>query len=300
MELKDVDLNLLVVFDQLLRQGTVSGTAKAMNLSQPAVSNALARLRTLLGDQLFVRSSKGMLPTPLALELAEPVGYALESLQATLSQKLTFDPAHSARAFRVAMTDIGEVHFIPPLMSSLGQRAPGVTLATVRNTAVDLATDMSQGRIDLAVGHLPELSTGFFQRRLFRQRYVCLFRPDHAMDKQKVSMRDFEAAEHVVVTAAGTGHARVDEILAEAGVHRKVRLRVPHFVALADIIATTDLVATVTWTFAERCAKYFGLKYVGHPFALPEIQINLFWHARYHHDPANQWLRNQFVELFSE
>ncbi|ODV41787.1 LysR family transcriptional regulator [Cupriavidus sp. UYMMa02A] len=299
MELKDVDLNLLVVFDQLLRQGTVSGTAKVMNLSQPAVSNALARLRTLLGDPLFVRSSKGMLPTPLALELAEPVGYALESLQATLSQKLTFDPAHSARAFRVAMTDIGEVHFIPPLMSSLGQNAPGVTLTTVRNTSVDLATDMNQGRIDLAVGHLPELSTGFFQRRLFRQRYVCLFRPGHALDKKRINMRDFEAAEHVVVTAAGTGHARVDEALAEAGVHRRVRLRVPHFVALGDIIATTDLVATVTWTFAERCAKYFGLRHVSHPFALPEIQINLLWHARYHHDPANQWLRNQFVELFS-
>ncbi|TPQ28804.1 MULTISPECIES: LysR family transcriptional regulator [Cupriavidus] len=300
MELRDVDLNLLVVFEQLLRQGTVSGAAKAMNLSQPAVSNALARLRTLLGDQLFVRSSKGMLPTPLALELAEPISFALESLQATLSQKRSFDPEHSTRAFRVAMTDIGEVHFIPPLMGALGQRAPGVTLATVRNTAVDLAADMSQGKIDLAVGHLPELGSGFFQRRLFRQRYVCLFRPGHALDKKKISMRDFEAAEHVVVTAAGTGHARVDELLAEAGVNRRVRLHVPHFVALADIIATTDLVATVTWTFAERCARYFGLKYVSHPFALPEIQINLFWHARYHHDPANQWLRNQFVELFAD
>ncbi|MCY1297197.1 PCP degradation transcriptional activation protein [compost metagenome] len=300
MELKDVDLNLLVVFDQLLRQGTVSGTARAMNLSQPAVSNALARLRTLLGDQLFVRSSKGMLPTPLAQELAEPVGHALESLQATLSRKMTFDPLRSERAFRIAMTDIGEVHFIPPLMGALGLRAPGVTVTTVRNTAVDLAAEMSQGKIDLAVGHLPELSTEFFQRRLFRQRYVCLFRPGHAMDKKKVSMRDFEAAEHVVVTAAGTGHARVDEILAQGGVKRSIRLRVPHFVALADIIATTDLVATVTWTFAERCARYFGLRYVNHPFALPAIQINLFWHARYHRDPANQWLRNEFIALFSE
>ena len=120
------------------------------------------------------------------------------------------------------------------------------------------------------------------------------------MDKKKVSMRDFEAAEHVVVTAAGTGHARVDELLAQGGVQRSIRLRVPHFVALADIIATTDLVATVTWTFAERCARYFGLRYVSHPFALPTIQINLFWHARYHRDPANQWLRNEFIELFSE
>src|SRR5437016_2240900 len=119
MELKDVDLNLLVVFDTLLRQGTVSGAAKTLNLSQPAVSNALARLRTLVGDQLFVRSSKGMLPTPLAQELAEPVGHALESLQAALSHKVSFAPLRSVRAFRIAMTDIGEVHFIPPLMGAL-------------------------------------------------------------------------------------------------------------------------------------------------------------------------------------
>lgn len=300
MELKDVDLNLLVVFDHLLRQGTVSGAARALGLSQPAVSNALARLRTLLGDELFVRSSKGMLPTPLAQELAEPVAYALESLQGALTHKLAFDPLHSVRAFRIAMTDIGEVHFIPPLMGALGERAPGVSVATVRNTAVDLAMEMSQGRIDLAVGHLPELSTEFFQRGLFRQQYVCLFRPGHAMDKKTVSRRDFEAAEHVVVTAAGTGHARVDEILARNGVQRNVRLHVPHFVALGDILATTDLVATVTRTFAERCAKYFGLRYVKHPCALPEIPINLLWHARYHRDPANQWLRGQFIELFSD
>jgi len=300
VELKDVDLNLMVVFEHLLRERTVSGAARALNLSQPAVSNALARLRRLFDDELFVRSSKGMLPTPLAQDLAEPVAYALEALQVALSQKVSFDPLRSDRSFRIAMTDIGEVHFIPRLMGALRERAPGVAVATVRNTAVDLASEMSLGKIDLAVGPLPELGSEFFQRRLFRQRYVCMFRPGHALDKRDVSQGDFEQAEHVVVTAAGTGHARVDEILAQRGVQRKIRLRVPHFAALADIVASTDLVATVTETFARRSAAYFGLRHIAHPVELPEIQINLFWHARYHRDPANQWLRKEFVGLFSD
>jgi len=300
MELKDVDLNLLVVFEHLLRERTVSGAARTLDLSQPAVSNALARLRRLFDDELFVRSSKGMLPTPLAQDLAEPVAYALESLQMALSQKVSFDPMRSDRAFRIAMTDIGEVHFIPRLMGALREHAPGVAVSTVRNTAVDLGAEMSLGRVDLAVGPLPELGSEFFQRRLFRQRYVCMFRPGHPMDKAEITMQDFEQAEHVVVTAAGSGHARVDEILARSGVQRNIRLRVPHFAALADIVASTDLVATVTETFAKRSAAFFGLRSIRHPFDLPEVQINLFWHARYHRDPASQWLRNEFVRLFSD
>lgn len=300
MDVQDVDLNLLVVFDHLLRQRTVSGVAKALNVSQPAVSNALARLRRTFDDELFVRSAKGMLPTPFAQELAEPVAYALDALRSALNRKTSFDPLTSEREFQLAMTDIGEVNFIPKLMSVLRDQAPRVTIGTVRNTAVNLAEQMSQGKIDLALGHLPELTAEFFQRRLFRQRYVCMFRPGHALDKRTVRLKDFEAVDHVVVTAAGTGHAKVDEILARQGVRRNIRLRVPHFVALADIVQSTDLVATVTEKFAQRSAACFGLKYIRHPVALPEIQINLFWHARYHRDPANQWLRGLIFELFSE
>jgi DNA-binding transcriptional LysR family regulator len=300
MEVKDIDLNLLVVFEHLLRLGTVSGTAKALHVSQPAVSNALARLRKIFDDELFVRSAKGMLPTPVALELAEPVAHALDTLQSALNRKVLFDPLTSYRLFQLAMTDIGEVNFIPKLMSVLRERAPRVSVATVRNTAVNLQEEMSHGKVDLAIGHLPELTSEFFQRRLFRQRYVCMFRPGHPLDKRTVRVKDFEQAEHVVVTAAGTGHARVDEILARLGVERNIRLKVPHFVAVADIVQSTDLVATVTEKFAQRSAEFFGLKYIAHPVDLPEIQINLFWHSRYHRDPASQWLRNLVFELFSE
>jgi DNA-binding transcriptional LysR family regulator len=127
-----------------------------------------------------------------------------------------------------------------------------------------------------------------------------MFRPGHPLDKRTVRLKDFEQADHVVVTAAGTGHAKVDEILAKQGVQRNIRLRVPHFVAVADIVQSTDLVATVTEKFAQRSAEFFGLKYIKHPVELPEIQINLFWHSRYHRDPASQWLRSLIFQLFSE
>ncbi|VVD63348.1 LysR family transcriptional regulator [Pandoraea capi] len=314
MDLHAVDLNLLVVFQHLYNARRVSRVAEALGVTQPAVSNSLARLRKLFNDELFIRTSRGMLPTPMATELAEPVAAALDALHSVFNRQLAFDPATSRRAFQIAMTDIGEVHFLPKLMHALGERAPGITISTVRNTAVNLREEMAAGQVDLAVGHLPDLTAEFFQRRLFRQKYVCMFRPGHPLDRAAKSPRskattaaagqmtreDFERSEQVMVVAAGTGHGQVDEFMARAHVQRNIRLRVPHFVALADILHTTDLIATVTEKFAQRSAQHFGLRYVDHPIDIPDVQINLFWHARYHREPASQWMRTLLFELFSE
>ncbi|EON12517.1 MULTISPECIES: LysR family transcriptional regulator [Pandoraea] len=303
MDLHSVDLNLLVVFQHLYNARRVSRVAEALGVTQPAVSNSLARLRKLFNDELFIRTSRGMLPTPMAIELAAPVATALDALHGVFNRQPAFDPATSQRAFQIAMTDIGEVHFLPKLMHALGERAPGITVSTVRNTAVNLREEMAAGQVDLAVGHLPDLTAEFFQRRLFRQKYVCMFRPGHPLDKPKrtrMAREDFERAEQVMVIAAGTGHGQVDDLMARAHVQRNIRLRVPHFVALADILHATDLIATVTEKFAQRSARHFGLRYVDHPLDLPEVQINLLWHARYHQEPASQWMRTLLFDLFSE
>jgi DNA-binding transcriptional LysR family regulator len=300
MDLKDVNLNLLVVFNQLLQERRVSAAAKALDLSQPAVSNALKRLRRLLGDELFLRTPRGMEPTPFAEQLAEPIAYALGTIHSTLNQRASFDPLISTRSFTIAMSDIGEVYFMPELMRNVAGVAPGVTLSTVRNTAVRLKDEMEAGKVDVAIGLIPDLKAGFFQRRLFRQRYVCMFRKGHPLDKPRISANDFAGAEHVIIIAEGTGHGRVDELIEHSGIQRTIKLRVPHFVAVADILSTTDLVATVTEKFAERSASYFGLKYVPHPVKLPEIGINLFWHAKYHREPGNQWLRTLLFDTFVE
>ena len=300
MELKDIDLNLLVVMQQMFKARSVSRVAEQLGLSQPAVSNALARLRKLLGDPLFVRTPAGMLPTPLAQQFAEPLAQALATLHGALNQRAAFAPAHSERVFTIGMTDIGEIYFLPTLMNALARAAPGVAVSTVRNTAVNLKEEMEAGHVDLAIGLLPQLKSGFFQRRLFTQRYVCLFRKGHALDKRRVSLREFSAAEHVVVVSPGTGHGKVDEVLERAGIRRTVRLTVPHFVAVGHILRHTDMVATVPERLAQALVEPFGLSYTAHPATVPQIAIKVFWHAKVHKDAASQWLRTLVFETFAD
>lgn len=300
MRLKHIDLNLLVMFQQLVKDRRVSITAASLGLSQPAVSSALNRLRRIVGDELFVRTGRGMLPTPFARELERQTADALRTIQNALNEKGAFDPLTSTRTFTISFADIGEVHFLPRLMQTLAQTAPQVTIASVRHAASNLPEDMATGKIDLALGSLPGLKANFFQRRLFPQRYVCMFRKGHPLDKPRITPAEFSAAEHVVVAAVGTGHNKMNEVLDRAGIRTRVHLRVPHFVAVADILHTTNLVATVPEHFAKRGAAFFGLRYVTHPIKLPSIQINLYWHARFHRDPTNQWLRTVLFDMFSE
>ena len=299
MELGDIDLNLLIVFNQMLNERSVTAAADKLGITQPAVSNSLARLRKLFGDELFVRTARGMERTAFADQLAEPVSYALGMIHGAINQRNVFDPMVSERSFRIGMSDVGEIFFLPALMELLDKLAPRVSITTVRNAAVNLKDEMESGRIDLAIGLLPQLKGGYFQRRLFSQRYVCMFRKGHKLDKRKISRDEFSKAEHVGVISTGTGHAQIDEMLKRNGVERKVRLVVPHFVAVGHILQATDLVATVPERFAERMAKPFGLAYVAHPEKLPVTAISLFWHARLHKDPANQWLRTLMFDEFS-
>ena len=300
MELADIDLNQLVLFQQLMVERRVSKVAENLGLTQPAVSNTLAKLRRQFGDELFVRTPTGMMPTPFAEQLAEPIGYALGMIHSGLNQHTRFDPASVKRSVTIGMTDIGEIVFLPALVERLRQEAPGVSLHTVRTTATNLREDMEAGKVDLAIGPLPQLKAGFFQRRLFRQRYVCLFRRGHALDRKRLSLADFKAAEHLIIVSAGTGHGKVDELIKRAGVDRSVRLTIPHFVSVGHLLRRTDMVATVTERLAESLVAPFDLSFRSHPIDLPEIAINVFWHAKVHRSPAHQWLRGVIFDLFGE
>lgn len=300
MDLRDIDLNLLLVFNQLLLDRSVSASADKLGLTQPAVSNALKRLRTVLKDELFLRTSRGMEPTPYALHLAEPVIYALNALQTAFTTRDSFDPLTSQRNFQLAMNDIGEMLFMPPLMVALSKLAPQVRVSTVRPYAGNLKEDMESGTVDLALGLLPHLQTGFFQRRLFRHRYVCVFRKGHPVAKSPMTLKQFSELEHVGVVAANSGHGEVDGLLERAGIKRHMRLVVPHFIAVGHILQSTDLISTLPERFAERCELPFGLVSSPHPARLPDIAINLFWHAKFNRDPANMWLRQLLVELFAD
>jgi len=301
MELSQLDLNLLVVFQQLLRERRVSRVAVTLGLSQPAVSNALRRLRGLLGDELFLRTPAGMEPTPYALQLAAPVGQALDTLRDALNVRASFDPASSTRCFTLAMTDVGETYFLPVLMDALAQQAPGATLRCVPVADEGLRDDMAAGRVDVALGLLPQLQAGFFQQALFRQRYVALMREGHPLATQaRITAAMYRQASHVRVVSAGTGHGRVDEALERLGIRRTVQLTVPHYVALGHVLGSTGLLATVPERFADRMAAPFGL--VARPLTLklPSSTIAQLWHAHLHRDPGHQWLRGVIAQRFGQ
>lgn len=299
MQLSQIDLNLLLVFQHLLREKRVSGVALTLGMSQPAVSSALKRLRLTLGDELFLRTQQGMQPTPFALQLAEPVAQALDALHLALNVRSSFDAASSTRSFNLAMTDVGEMYFLPVLMDLLDQHAPAVTLNVVSVARDSLKDDMAAGRIDLALGLLPQLQAGFFQQALFRQDYVCLMRQAHPLaQRAALSLAEFTGAAHVRVLAAGTGHGRVDEALERQGLQRRIRLTVPHYVALGDVLGHSDLIATVPERFAQRVISPFGLTTCALPLTVQSSAIHQFWHARLHRDPGHQWLRAMVAQGF--
>jgi DNA-binding transcriptional LysR family regulator len=301
MKLRSIDLNLLVAFHRLYIDRNVSRAADNLNLSQPAMSNTLKRLRQLTGDELFVRTSIGMVPTQYATELAAPLAQALGTIQETLSHLTHFDPTQSTRKFILSAFDIGESYLMPRLIDRLSKEAPGVILQTTRaGEGESLKLALESGEIDFALGYLPQLQTGFFQRRLFRQHYVCAFRRDHPMASGTFGIDEFLAADHLSIVNASSAYQELDKIIASHSPQRKIKLSVPHFLSAGFLLRDTDLVATLPHKLAEILCDPFGLTYVPHPIPLPSLDINLLWHACSHRDPASQWLRGLIFDLFAE
>lgn len=312
LSLDGLDLNLLRVLDVLMQERRVATTAQRLQLSQPAVSNALARLRKALGDELLTRAPNGMEPTEFAKSLHATLHPALASIGQSLAAKSAFDPARSSWQACIAMTDIGEIVFLPALLTHIAQAAPGLTLETLRDSQAkpnapvgSITTAMAEGKVDLAMGWLPDVTEGLYQRKLFTQRYVCIARQGHPLltgKKPKLTLEKYLSAEHIAIRAEGTGHTKADETLqaiSQGEAHRKVRLRVPSFLSVPQIVSQTDLLATVPEKLAEQCAAAFQLQVLPHPVDMPAFELKMFWHRRVHTDPANQWLRALIVEFFA-
>ena len=300
IEPSSIDLNLLSVFQEVYRERQISAAARRLGLTQSAVSNALARLRRTFGDELFVRTAHGMQPTPLAQQMAEPIGAAMVQVALALSQRSRFDPATSGRRFTLAMTDVGEVYFMPVLIERCRSVAPNVEIASIRANGLTLKDDMETGRVDLAIGAFEDVSEALYHRALFRQRFVSMFRKDHPLAKGKVDLDRFVAAPHLIVDAAQSPYDRINGLLEKAGVTAGARFRVPHFTAVPYIVSTSELVVTVPQKLAESAASPFGLKWIEPPLALPTLQTNVFWHRRFNHDPGIQWLRGLIADVFAE
>src|ERR671931_2349948 len=284
MNVRDVDLNLLRVFDAVLRERGVTPAAAGLGLTQPAVSNALSRLRTVFGDPLFVRTPTGMDATPFARELAEPVRQALALLESALAHGPGFDPASATRAFRFYMSDLGQLEFLPPLIERVQRAAPDVRLEAVALEVEDIAGALATGALDLAVGFLPGLGPPVSRRALFRDPYLCLMRADHPI--KALTKRKFLDASHALVTYRG-GHRVVEEALERAGLARRISLRLPHFTVVPMVLERTDLICTLPARVAPVFERRGKLKSMPPPLAMPPADVALHWHERFETDPGN-------------
>lgn len=292
-----VDLNLLIVFDAMWRFRSVSRAAEAIGMSQPAVSNALKRLREQLQDRLFVRTAQGMLPTLAAQELGKTISAALAQIAAGLNFRHEFHPASQERTFTITLTDIGSLVFLPRLLEHCNREAPGIAFRTLHLPSADIARALVAGDVDLAVGFVPDLHSGIYQQLLFNTDYVCMVRKDHPSIGDQITRKEFLEAMHAVAEVAESqGHYIVERELNRLNL--RIGLRLPHFMALPSIIARTDMVATVARPLAVGIRDIDNLKLLEHPVRLPRPSIKQFWHERFHDDPANQWLRRKMYELF--
>lgn len=297
MDIRAVDLNLLVIFDAMARHRSVNRAAEAVGLSQPATSAALARLRLLFGDALFVRAGAGMEPTPRALELAPAVHAVVETISTQILQQAAFDPLVADRTFTILTPDIGEIAFIPPVLRRLRTHAPGVRLHAVSMPRKAAAEALESGAAELAVGFFPDLQkAGFFQQGLFKTSYACIACAGNREVGPRLTLKQYLAARHVVVRPEGREHA-FDRYLEEKGQHRRVMLELSHFMSLLAILPGSDLIATVPDDIATAVERHIRIKRIALPLRAPTIDVQQFWHRRLQHDPANKWLRGVFHEV---
>jgi DNA-binding transcriptional LysR family regulator len=287
----------LALLDSLHRTRSVTRTAEQLVQTQSTVSILLARLRKQLGDPLFVRTPEGMQPTPRADALISAIRDVLDRLRDISTAAAGFDPGGSQREFRIFMTDASHMTLLPRLFSHVRSLAPSVRLEAVpfdRN----MVQALQSGDSDLALGLLPEFEAGFYRQKLYGQDWICLSNSGHPRIGQRFTLKHYLAEGHVGI-ASGTGPL-VDEALKRRGLKREVQLKLPGFLGLAGILAASDLVATLPRHIGETLARAAGLRVLACPLKISPVNVNQYWHARYHNDSANRWLRGICMELFSQ
>jgi DNA-binding transcriptional LysR family regulator len=299
MHIDDFDLTQIRLLAELSRSRSVSRAAQGIGVSQSAASHALAKLRKKLADPLFTRGPDGFQPTPFGARLANASCEALEALLAGFAANDAFDPLTSTRTFTFFMNDVGQTVFLPPLLKFLKHNAPGISARVLPVPLDNPGAALASGAVDFAAGFFDNLTTGFLQRLIFHERYICIVRTGNPRFRVGMTVDAFKKAEHAVADATGMAHAVIDRFLARHRVARNVTLRVPGLHVLPIIVANSDLLAVVPSRLADAFAARVAIKVLPLPVALPPYDICLHWHERFHNDPGIRWMRRAFVDLFS-
>ncbi|MFC6635165.1 LysR family transcriptional regulator [Microbulbifer taiwanensis] len=295
MQLQQMDMNLFLVLEAIYNARNLTRAAEQLHITQPAVSNALARLRRSLDDPLFTRTPAGMSPTPLTESIMPKVQQALALLGTSLSEQRQFDPAGAQKTLRMSMNDMAETLLLPRLLERLQQLAPGISVESYYVPRDQLAKELAANTLDFGLDIPLATATQLQQQRLVNDRYLCMLRADHPLAEQtNLTLEQYLQLDHIHVSSRRSGPGLVDIALNKLGRRRNIKLRVQHYRVAPLVVLRTDLALTVPASLANQYpARLFEL-----PFQIPQMDWHLLWHRNQHEDPANRWLRGQLMELF--
>lgn len=295
VDLSDVDLNLLKLFDTLVRERSVTQAGLRLGLSQPAASRALGRLRVMLGDRILVRGKLGLELTPRGAALAGPVARLLEDARGIVAPAV-FDPATATGRITIATHDHLGFLVLAGLAARFERHAPALGLH-IAQPAGDNVRLVEQGMADLALGIFETLSGSLYRRGLYTDGFVCVARRGHPALADGLGLERYVALRHVAVTISGVGESAVDAALSARGLTRHVALRVPHFLAAAMLVVESDMILTLPGRLAHRLAERLPLMLLDVPLPIPPLSPAMIWHERFHGDPAHAWVRQQLIDV---
>ena len=298
MNIRNIDLNLLVVFDAVMRERSVSKAAQTLALTQPAVSNALNRLRQMLDDPLLVRARQGMEPTPRALELFAPVQRALLELDQCLVKPASFDPANSEQLFVIAATDYVALLLLPRLLKLLERQAPGIEVQIRNFGPENPEAALEAGEFDFAMGRFFDLSPRLQRQLWLEERLCCLVRKDHSQIKKRITLKQYLALGHVWVSS-NERRGMVDRWLQDQGHQRKIVSVIPNYTTAAMVVAETDLALVLPERFADDFCQLLPVKVLPLPMELGAFTVDILWHPRHASTPAHQWLLERLSDVAS-
>jgi len=296
MNLAGFDLRLLLVFDALIRERSVTAASQRLGLTQPATSNALNRLRHHLRDPLFLKTAQGMEPTPRAVALAGPVSQALRQLEVVLDPPV-MPPGGSKWTFQMAVSDHVSIVVLPHLAERMEKLAPGLELRLKSKVLRTLPAMLDSGEVDLALGFNPNLPKRLKSELLFEDRYVCLMRAKHALADGRLSLSRFADARHVLVRPSGEAGSLLDHLLERKGIKRRISMSVTQLISALFLVEGSDLVTAAFRSTADYCLARGGFDVISRALPLGPVPITMVWHAGTTHHPAHRWMREQIAAI---
>ena len=297
MKIKDTDLNLFIAFDVIYTEKNLTKSGQVLGITQPAVSNALARLRDLFNDELFIRTSRGMIPTPVANQLIGDIRNALSLIQNTISVSEKFDPSTAEMTFKISIGDTSEYRLLPLLIKELAEIAPRVKVETYLTPRKDAPRELASGAIDFSIDPPLQSDQQLKHEKIYQEDYVMIVRKDHPiLDKEKITIEDYLDLSHIHISNRKTGMGHVDMTLYKLGLSRDIYLRAQHFLVAPYIVEQSDMAITTTKGFAvDRNLAWREL-----PFDIDPLVLHLYWHENNDNESSSKWMRDLMLKTYGK